>query len=223
MGEAAHDLDQLIADIRAEAYETRHATGSAAFDERVLTALRDVPREEFVADALRHQAYANHPLPIGRGQTISQPFIVALMTDLIDPRPDANVLEIGAGSGYQAAVLSRLVKRVHTLEIIEELAHEAAQRLQRLGYANVEVGTGNGWLGWPEHAPYDAILVAAAARSVPEALVAQLRPGGTLVVPVGMPHEAQDLMVVRKDEDGRVERRAVLPVAFVPMVAPMMA
>lgn len=218
-----HDCEQLLADIRAEAHETRHATGRDAFAERVLDALRDVPREEFVTDALRHQAYANHPLPIGRGQTISQPFIVALMTDLIDPRPHHTVLEIGAGSGYQAAVLARLVRKVYTLEILDELAQDAARRLQRLGCANVEVATGNGWLGWPEHAPYDAILVAAAAAHVPDALVAQLKPGGRMVVPVGLPHEVQDLVLVTRDEDGRVARRSVLPVAFVPLVAPMLA
>ena len=145
------------------------------------------------------------------------------MTDLIDPRPHHTVLEIGAGSGYQAAVLARLVSKVYTLEILDELAQDAARRLQRLGYANVEVATGNGWLGWPEHAPYDAILVAAAAVHVPEALVAQLKPGGRMVVPVGLPHEVQDLVLVTRDEDGRVARRSVLPVAFVPLVAPMLA
>ena len=212
-----HDRDQLLADIRAEAYETRYATGRAAFDERVLAALRDVPREEFIGDELRHQAYANHPLPIGCGQTISQPYIVALMTDLIDPRPDDTVLEIGTGSGYQAAILSRLVRRVYTVEIVDALADAARARLQRLGCDNVEVRSGNGRLGWPEHAPYDAILVAAAPGRIPPALITQLKPGGVLVIPVGAQHAGQDLLAIGKDAEGRITQRHVLPVAFVPL------
>lgn len=217
MSDLLHDRDQLLADIRAEAYETRHATGRAAFDERVLAALRDVPREEFVGDALRRQAYGNHPLPIGCGQTISQPYIVALMTDLVDPQPDDVVLEIGTGSGYQAAILSRLVRRVYTVEIVGELADAARARLQRLGCDNVEVRTGNGRLGWPEHAPYDAIIVAAAPGRIPPALVGQLKPGGVLVIPVGPQHAGQDLLAISRDAAGRVTQRHVLPVAFVPL------
>jgi len=217
MSDLLHDREQLLADIRAEAYETRYATGRAAFAERVLAALRDVPREEFIGDALRHQAYANHPLPIGCGQTISQPYIVALMTDLIDPRPDDTVLEIGTGSGYQAAILSRLVRRVYTVEIVDQLADAARARLQRLGCDNVEVRSGNGRLGWPEHAPYDAILVAAAPGRIPPALITQLKPGGVLVIPVGAQHAGQDLLAIGKDAEGRITQRHVLPVAFVPL------
>lgn len=210
-------LDFLLAEIRQDVWETQQHTGRPALDPRVMDALRQVPRDAFVAPELRHSAYANHPLPIGHGQTISQPYIVALMTDLIQPRAEDVVLEIGTGSGYQAAILSRLVKQVYTVEIVAELAQEARTRLQRLGYDNVEVRTGNGRQGWPQHAPYDAILVAAAAGHIPAALVAQLKPGATLVIPVGGPFAGQDLLLVRKDEHGRIAERRLLPVAFVPL------
>ena len=213
----ARDLDSLLDEVREEVRATRQLTGRAVLEDRVVEALRQVPRHAFVPSQLEHGAYANHPLPIGHGQTISQPYIVALMTDLIQPRPKDVVLEIGTGSGYQAAILANLVKQVYTLEIIETLAREASERLRRLGYDNVEVREGNGRLGWPEHAPYDAILVAAAARGIPPALIEQLKPGGTLVIPVGDPHAAQDLLVVSNLEDGRIEERRVLPVAFVPL------
>ncbi len=211
------DLDVLLDEIRDEVWDTRQLTGRQALERRVVEALRQVPRHEFVPNELQAGAYANRPLPIGHGQTISQPYIVALMTDLIQPEPDHVVLEIGTGSGYQAAVLSKLVKQVYSMEIVEELAIEAGDRLRRMGYDNVAVGHGNGRLGWPEHAPYDAVLVAAAAKRIPQALIEQLRPGGTLVIPVGPWHAAQDLIVVKKQEDGRVEHRRVLPVAFVPL------
>jgi len=210
-------LEMLLDEIRAEAFATRQYTGRAAFDPRVLAALRRVPRHAFVPAELRQRAYANHPLPIGHGQTISQPYIVALMTDLIDPGPDDVVLEIGTGSGYQAAVLATLVKRVYTMDIVDALAGDAGARLRQLGYHNVDVRSGNGRLGWPEHAPYDAILVAAAARSIPPALIEQLKPGGTLVIPVGGAHESQELMVLGKDAQGRMHERSVLPVVFVPL------
>lgn len=209
--------DLLLDEIRAEAWGTRQYTGRDAFDERVLAALREVPREDFVPPGLQHRAYDNLPLPIGHGQTISQPYIVALMTDLVAPEPGHVVLEIGTGSGYQAAVLSKLVKRVYTMDIVEALATEAALRLQRLGYDNVEVRCGNGRLGWSEHAPYDAILVAAAAGDIPPALIAQLKPGGTLVIPVGGTRASQELLVLGKDAQGRVHERSVLPVVFVPL------
>lgn len=211
------DLDFLLAEIREEVRDTRQLTGRAALEQRVMEALRQTPRDEFVSTQLRYGAYANRPLPIGYGQTISQPYIVALMTDLIQPRPQHVVLEIGTGSGYQAAILSRLVKQVYSMEIVEELAEQARERLQRLGHANVEVRTGNGRLGWPEHAPYDAIIVTAAASGIPAALIEQLKPGGTLVIPIGGQHAAQDLRVVRKREDGGIEERQVLPVVFVPL------
>jgi protein-L-isoaspartate(D-aspartate) O-methyltransferase len=216
-GKMMSGQDLLLDEIRGEAWGTRQYTGRGAFDEKVMTALREVPRVDFVPPALQHRAYDNLPLPIGHGQTISQPYIVALMTDLLDPQPGDVVLEVGTGSGYQAAVLAKLVKRVYTMDIVEALATQAATRLQRLGYDNVEVRSGNGRLGWSEYAPYDAILVAAAARDIPPALITQLKPGGTLVIPVGGAHESQQLLVLSKDDQGRVHERSVLPVVFVPL------
>lgn len=207
----------LLDEISAEAWDTRQYTGRSAFDERVMAAMREVPRDAFVPPELEPRAYDNLPLPIGHGQTISQPYIVALMTDLIRPAPDHVVLEIGTGSGYQAAVLAKLVKQVYTMEIVEALARDAGARLRRLGYDNVEVRNGNGRLGWPEHAPYDAVLVAAASPGIPPALIEQLRPGGTLVIPIGGAHDAQELLALSKDAQGRVHERAVLPVVFVPL------
>lgn len=211
------DLDRLLDEIRNEVRATGYLTGRSALQQRVFDALRTVPRHVFVPDELQESAYANHPLPIGYGQTISQPYIVALMTDLIQPGPEDVILEVGTGSGYQAAILSRLVKQVYSLEIIEALAEHARQHLQRLGYDNVEVRTGNGRFGWPEHAPYDAIVVTAAAPEVPPALIEQLKPGGTLVIPVGRQHFGQGLLTISKDAQGRTEERRILPVAFVPL------
>jgi len=219
-GGSIRKIDFLLDEIGEEVWATRHLTGRPALAGRVMDALREVPRHEFVPDELQYCAYANHPLPIGYGQTISQPYIVALMTDLIQPRPDDVVLEIGTGSGYQAAILAKLVKQVYSMEIIAELAAEARAKLQRMGYDNIEVGAGDGRSGWPQHAPYDAILVAAAATGVPPALIEQLKPGGTLVIPIGEQHAAQDLLVVSKSSSGRIEERRVLPVAFVPLTRP---
>lgn len=196
---------------------TRTQTGRDALDPRVMRVVGAVPRHEFVPARLVDRAYDNRPLPIGHGQTISQPYIVALMTDLLEAGPDSTVLEVGTGSGYQAAVLSPLVARVYTMEIIEPLAESAAARLARLGYDNVEVRLGDGYDGWPEHAPFDAIIVTAAASHVPPPLVEQLRPGGVMVIPVGGRFMTQQLLVVRKDEHGKVRTRQVLPVAFVPL------
>ncbi|MCM2288375.1 MAG: protein-L-isoaspartate(D-aspartate) O-methyltransferase [Sulfuritalea sp.] len=215
--EIDRERNRLLQEIRAEAWNTRGYTGRAAFDPRVMEALHRVPRHEFIAPGSLHLAYANHPLPIGHGQTISQPYIVALMTDLIRPEADDVVLEIGTGSGYQAAVLAELVKRIYSVEIVPELARAADARLRRLGYDNVEVRSGNGRLGWPQHAPYDAILVTAAASRIPPALVAQLKPEARLVIPVGDPHDAQELIVVERREDGSVGQTPVLPVALVPL------
>ena len=211
------ELDCLLDEIREEVRDTSPLTGRPALELRVMEALRQTPRDEFVPHELRHGAYANRPLPIGHGQTISQPYVVALMTDLIQPRPEDVVLEIGTGSGYQAAILSRLVKQVYSMEIVEALAGQASERLHRLGHDNVEVRAGNGRVGWPEHAPYDAILVTAAATRVPPALIAQLKPGGTLIIPVGGQHVAQELRLIKKREDGSLEERHVLPVVFVPL------
>ncbi|OYY92790.1 MAG: protein-L-isoaspartate O-methyltransferase [Hydrogenophilales bacterium 28-61-23] len=211
------ELEFLLDRIRAEVRDTSSLTGRPALDKRVMQTLRQVPRHAFVPEELQSSAYANHPLPIGHGQTISQPYIVALMTDLIQPRSEDVVLEIGTGSGYQAAILSTLVKQVYSLEIVESLAEQARERLSRLGYDNVEVRAGNGHFGWPEHAPYDAIMVTAAASSIPPVLIEQLKPGGRLVIPVGGHDIGQELHVVTKDARGRIEARNVLPVIFVPM------
>lgn len=210
-------MQRLLDEIRDEVRDTRELTGRPVLDPRVLEALRGVPRHVFVPDDLQASAYVNHPLPIGHGQTISQPYIVALMSDLIQPRAGDVVLEVGTGSGYQAAILARLVKQVYSLEIIEELAAQARVRLQRLGCDNVEVRAGNGRFGWPEHAPYDSIMVTAAAPRIPPALIEQLKPGGILVMPVGSRYLGQELLVLEKDALGGLEERRVLPVAFVPL------
>jgi len=207
----------MMHDIEAEVAFTRQLIGKQALDPRVMEAMRDVPRDEFVPWHLRHLAFANGPLPIGRGQTISQPFIVALMTDLVHPDKDKVILEVGTGCGYQSAVLACLARQVYTLEIVPELAEEAAARLHHLGYGNVEVRAGDGWLGWPEKAPYDGILVTAAAPRVPPALLQQLRPGGRMAIPVGPPYGHQELCLFEKDTDGEVRWREVLGVAFVPL------
>ena len=211
-------MERLLEGIRTDVRETAYLTGRSALDPRVMDALSRVSRHAFVPDGLGASAYDNHPLPIGHGQTISQPFIVALMTDLIRPRPEHVVLEVGTGSGYQAAVLSGLVHRVYSVEIIQALAEQARARLGRLGYGNVEVRVGNGHLGWPEHAPYDGILVTAAAEDVPAALMEQLRPGGYMAIPVGLSHFAQQLKLIHKHLDGSIEDHNVLPVVFVPLV-----
>jgi protein-L-isoaspartate(D-aspartate) O-methyltransferase len=187
-------------------------------DQATLQAMRTVPRHEFVPPGLADAAYENRPLPIGLGQTISQPYIVAYQTEVIQPREGLKVLEVGTGSGYQAAVLAAAGARVYTMEIFAELASSATQRLQRLGYrATVRHGDGN--LGWPEEAPFDAVLVTAAASHVPPALIEQLKPGGRMVIPVGSMYGAQNLLQVDKDASGVVRTRILLPVAFVPMLS----
>lgn len=220
--DAAHDPDgllrHLLDQVVAETRETGDLTGCHVLSERVLAALAAVPRHRFVPVEQQEWAYADMPLPIGRGQTISQPFIVALMTELLNPAPDAVVLEIGAGSGYQTAILAQLAQRVYSVERIPELANAARQRLRDLGFNNVEIRTDDGAQGWVEYAPYDAIMVTAAAVEVPAALVQQLKPGGRLVVPVGPPHHTQDLRLMYKDEQGVMRGRSVLPVIFVPLV-----
>ena len=186
-------------------------------DGRVLDAMRAVPRHEFVPTPERAHAYDDRPLPIGHGQTISQPYIVALMTDLLAVEPGDAVFELGTGSGYQAAVLAELGARVHTVEIVAPLAAAAAERLARLGYGGVAARAGDGYDGWPERAPVDGIVVTAAATHVPPPLVRQLRPGGRMVIPVGPAFMVQQLLLVEKDADGTVRTRVLLPVAFVPL------
>ncbi len=213
----ARQREQMVAEIAAMARETRRETGRAEFSPAVLNALRKVERHRFVSDDQAGSAYRNHPLPIGRGQTISQPYIVALTTDLIEPQKHHRVLEIGTGSGYQAAVLAELVEQVHSVEIVEPLAREAQQRLRALGYRNVEVRVGDGHLGWPEFAPYDGIVVTAAAMHVPDQLIKQLKLGARMVIPVGPQDRSQDFLLLQKNADQTVSRRVVLQVRFVPM------
>ena len=209
--------EKMLRDIRAEVKYTRRFIGKDALAPRVMDAMRLVPRHEFVEPEMRMFAYENGPLPIGRGQTISQPYIVALMTDLLEPKPGDVMLEVGTGSGYQAAVLAQVVRKVYTLEIIEQLAIRAKSRLSRLGYRNVETRVGDGYLGWQEQAPFDGIIVTAAAAHVPPALVKQLKPGARLVIPVGHPYMSQTLQVVEKGERGDITTRDILSVAFVPL------
>jgi protein-L-isoaspartate(D-aspartate) O-methyltransferase len=207
---------EMIAQIEAEARSTADYTGRSRFDSRVLAAIKRVPRHEFVPASEKDMAYLNIALPIGHGQTISQPYIVALMTDLLALEPDAVVLEIGTGSGYQAAVLAQMVRQVYSVEIIPAIAAKAKARFTRLGITNIEVRVGDGYYGWPEHAPFDGIVVTAAAPQIPPLLVEQLKPGGRLVIPLGRPLDRQDLTVAEKSEDNQLSLRSVLPVAFVP-------
>jgi protein-L-isoaspartate(D-aspartate) O-methyltransferase len=207
----------LVAAIEETVRETAGHIGRDSMDPRVMAVLAEVPRHEFVPENQRPHAYENRPLPIGHGQTISQPYIVALMTDLLQPKAGDRVLEIGTGSGYQAAVLAGLVKEVFTIEIIAELGHQAADRLQRLGYENVTVRTGDGYYGWQEEAPFDGIVVTAAADHIPPPLIRQLNPGGRMVIPVGSRFMVQQLVLVEKDAEGATTTRQILPVIFVPL------
>ena len=186
-------------------------------DKQVLQAIEEVPRHQFVPVELRDQAYENRPLPIGHGQTISQPYIVAIMTDLIRPQAQHKALEIGTGSGYQAAVLSRLVEQVYSMEIVEPLGELARERLKRLGYHNIEVAIADGYHGWESNAPFDIIIVTAAASHIPPPLIKQLKPGGKMIIPVGSRFMTQQLLLVNKDLEEEVKVRQVLPVRFVPL------
>jgi len=207
------DPQYMLAIIRAYASQVTALTGKTAFDERVLAALSKVPRHEFVPVEVRAYAYENTPLPIGFGKTISQPFMVAVMTDLLELQPDDTVLEIGTGLGYQAAILAELTGRVYSVELIDELARRAIQRLKRQGYTNVEVRIGNGYSGWPEHAPFDKVIVTAAPDLIPPPLIYQLKAGGRMVIPVGVP-DAQQLVVADKDVNGRMTMKQIMPVRF---------
>ena len=204
---------RMLAEIAAKTIYVSAQLGRAALDRRVMDALAEVPRHEFVPLELQPYAYADTPLPIGFGKTISQPFIVALMTDLLDLAPTDRVLEIGTGMGYQSALLARLARRVYSMELIEELAQQAAQRLARQGHRNVEIRIGNGCRGWPERAPFDKLIVTAAPEMIPPALLYQLKPGGKMVIPAGL-QDAQQLILVDKDADGLVSTREILPVQF---------
>jgi len=207
----------MLEAVRQSVQESASYTGIATLSDDVLAALGAVPREEFVPLSQRPRAYLNIPLPIAGGQTISQPLIVALMTEMLQPQPSDIMLEVGTGSGYQAAVLSRLVKHVYSVEIVPELAESASQTLRRLKYDNVTVRAGDGYAGWPEHAPFDGIIVTAAAPAIPPPLLQQLKPGGRLVIPVGEHLGEQELMLIEVDSQGNVSRESKLPVRFVPL------
>ncbi len=204
---------QMILEVVAETVFLTQRLGRAALDARVIDVMAKIPREEFVPVELRPYAYLNRPLPVGCGKTISQPFIIALMTDLLEPQAGDVVLEVGTGVGYQAAILAELVQQVYSVEIIDELTQHAKRRLMRLGYRNIEVRTGNGYYGWPEHAPFDKIIVTAAPDLIPPPLLAQLKPGGRMVIPAGIPDE-QQLMLVEKAENGTLVTSNILPVRF---------
>ena len=213
----AQDFAALRADLVDEVREFASFAGDETLRADVLKSLNTVERHRFVPRSQVRHAYENRPLSIGYGQTISQPYIVALMTDLLDPKPDDVVLEVGTGSGYQAAILSGLVARVYTIEIIEGLANQASKRLQDLGFENVVTRLGDGYFGWEEHAPFDSIIVTAAATHVPPPLIEQLKPGGRMVIPVGGRFATQWLLLISKEDDGSVVTRQVAPVRFVPL------
>ena len=204
---------QLIAAIDAHTEQVATRIGKTALDRQVLKAMTKVPRHEFVPAEVQSFAYLDTPLPIGFGKTISQPFMVAVMTDLLELKPDDAVLEIGTGLGYQSAVLAELAGRVYSVEIIDELAEGAARRLKRQGDSNVDIRVANGYLGWPEHAPFDKVIVTAAPDLIPTPLINQLKAGGRMVIPVGLP-SAQQLVVAEKDIDGRVTTKEIMPVLF---------
>ena len=207
---------QMVEEIEADADITDKYFGKKSFDPAVMQAMATVPRHEFVPSDMLEHAYLNRPLPIGYGQTISQPYIVALMTDLLQTEAEHRVLEIGTGSGYQAAILSQLVAEVYTIEIIEGLASKTSQLLDRQGYKNIKTRIADGYDGWPQHAPYDGIIVTAAISHIPPPLVQQLKNGGRMIIPVGTRFQTQYLTLVEKDMQGEVTTRQLLPVMFVP-------
>ncbi len=216
----AHFTEQrlnMVRTIESEVRYTREYLGKSALDHHVIEVMKTVPRHKFVSSDMQDYAYEDSPLYIGHGQTISQPYIVAIMTDLISPAKDHVVLDIGTGSGYQAAVLSRLVKQVYSVDIVDALAQQARNCFAALAYENIEVKTANGYQGWLEHAPYDGIVVAATAPYVPTALVQQLKPGGKLILPIGAGF-GHELVLIEKNQDGTTEQTDILPVSFVPLV-----
>ena len=209
-------MQQMLESIESEYSITRRMTGIKSLDPRIKQAILDTPRDKFVPKAYLGNAYNNRPLPIGHGQTISQPYIVALMTDLLQLDEDGSVLEIGTGSGYQAAILSKLCRQVYTIEYVATLAEMARARFEKLGYRNIECRAGNGYYGWPEYAPFDGTIVTAAATHIPPALIEQLKPGSRMVIPVGQQYGRQVLKRVTKNNDDSVEVDDILDVAFVP-------
>ncbi|MES9814008.1 MAG: protein-L-isoaspartate(D-aspartate) O-methyltransferase [Candidatus Thiodiazotropha sp.] len=211
------DVQGMLSDIQAEANYACRMTGLDHLNDHVLAAMSRVPRQRFVNKSFRPHAYDNSPLPIGKGQTISQPFIVALMTDLMAPNRDDKILEVGTGSGYQTAVLAELVDHLYSIEIIPALAKKSRRRLEKAGYTNISFQVGDGYYGWSEMAPFDAIMVTAAVEHIPQTLIDQLAPGGRLVLPVGKRRYSQDLLLVKKDQYGAVKITRLLPVSFVPL------
>lgn len=208
---------EMIRMIEAGVTKTAGMIGRKTLNPRVLEALSKVPRHEFVPDAYKPYAYENRPLPIGHGQTISQPYMVAIMTELLDVDKNSKVLEIGTGSAYQAAILGEIARDVYSIEIIEPLAQSAQERLRRLKYANVQTRSGDGYYGWEEASPFDSIMVTAAASHIPPPLIKQLKPGGRMLIPVGDRFNVQELVLVEKDLNSKITTRQLLPVAFVPL------
>ena len=211
-------IKRMLADIESEVKFTRSYIGKSVLDKRVMEAMALVPRDAFVPEKMKKLAFDNGPLPIGHDQTISQPYIVALMTDLLALRADHSVLEIGTGCGYQTAILSQLCAHVYSVERIAALTEVARSHFAKLKYSNIDTLVGNGYDGWPEHAPYDAIVVTAAASHIPDALIEQLKPGGNLVIPIGLANMHQELLLVKKDANDEINVDSILPVAFVPMI-----
>ncbi len=213
----AMQRQQLVKEIDAEVKATSLYLDKEALDPKVMAAIATVPRHLFVPEHQRANAYENRPLPIGYGQTISQPYIVAIMTDLLKVNEQSKVLELGTGSGYQAAILSQLVAKVFTIEIVEPLGKKAKQHLANLGYDNVQVKIGDGYYGWEEQAPFDAIIVTAAASHIPPPLIKQLKKGGNMIIPVGTAFMTQQLLLITKQQDGKITSKQILPVRFVPV------
>ena len=213
----ARQRENMIRAIEANLRATSIYLKKEALDSRIMDAMNTVPRHVLVPINQRSHAYLNRPLPIGYGQTISQPYIVAIMTDLLNPQPEHTVLEVGTGSGYQAAILSRLVLQVYTIEIIEALGKRSKRDLAELGYDNIQVWIGDGYYGWKQHAPFDGIVVTATASHIPPPLIQQLKPGGRMIIPVGSRFLTQQLLLLVKDEEGNVTTRQILPVRFVPL------
>lgn len=206
----------MVREIADDVRETSAYIDREALTDQVMQVMGRVPRHEFLPDDVKPLAYENRPLPIGYGQTISQPYIVALMTELLEPKAGHKVLEIGTGSGYQAAILAELTSQVFTIEIIEELGKQAVERFQRLGTENIEIRIGDGYYGWPEQAPFDAIVVTAATDHIPPPLIKQLKPGGRMIIPVGGKFQVQQLVLVEKTSEGKTITQQILPVRFVP-------